>query len=167
MCGRSSPGVAVLGDKIWVFGGLRRREMLTSCGCYHPDTDSWSLISKLPVKVAYFSIVTQEQFIWILGGLGQDYTCRRSTFKYDILADQFIQGPDLNKPRKGSFSFIYQDKIHVCGGSIDGMKYLDTMEILDLKTPNSKWKEQKLNLKNFNSNLVSVTTLVPVRFLPL
>ena len=163
--GRSSPGVIVLDQRIWVFGGLRRREMLTSSCCYNPHTDSWTEKSSLPEKIAYFSLVSEGDIIWILGGLGQDYTCRRSTYKYNIKTDEFCRGPDLERRRKGSFSFISEDKIYVCGGSVDGMKYLDTYEVLDLKCQ-EKWVEQKLNLKNFNSNLVSVAALLPVRFMP-
>ena len=164
--GRSSPGTAALGGRVWVFGGLRRREMVTSCCCYHPDTDTWTPLASLPDKVAYFSLVTVgDTVIWLLGGLGQDYTCRKTTYKYDTRSGEFTRGPDLNKPRKGAFSFVHDDKIYVCGGSVDGMKYLDTLETLDLQSPD-KWREQQLNLKNFNSNLVSVTTLMPVRFLP-
>ena len=163
--GRSSPGVIVNDKRIWVFGGLRRREMLTSSCCYNPDTDSWTEISRLPEKIAYFSLVSEGDIIWIIGGLGQDYTCRRSTYKYNIETDEFSRGPDLVRRRKGGFSFISDDKIFVCGGSVDGMKYLDTYETIDLKCQ-EKWKEHKLNLKNFNSNLVSVTALLPVRFMP-
>ena len=164
--GRSSPGVIVLDNRIWVFGGLRRREMLTSSCCYNPDTDSWTEISGLPEKIAYFSLVTDgDKTVWILGGLGQDYTCRRSAYHYNIESDEFCRGPDLNRRRKGSFSFINEGKIFVCGGSVDGMKYLDTYETLDLKASQGKWEEYKLSLKNFNSNLVSVTSLLPVRFM--
>ena len=163
--GRSSPGVIAVDKRIWVFGGLRRREMLTSSCCYNPDTDSWTEISRLPEKIAYFSLVSEGDNIWIIGGLGQDYTCRRTTYKYNIETDEFFRGPDLERRRKGGFSFISDDKIFVCGGSVDGMKYLDTYEVLDLKCQ-EKWKEHKLNLKNFNSNLVSVAALLPVRFMP-
>ena len=162
--GRSSPGVIAVDKRIWVFGGLRRREMLTSSCRYDPDTDSWIEISRLPEKIAYFSLVSEGDNIWIIGGLGQDYTCRRTTYKYNIETDEFIRGPDLERRRKGGFSFISDDKIFVCGGSVDGMKYLDTYEVLDLKCQ-AKWNEHKLNLKNFNSNLVSVVALLPVRFM--
>ena len=162
--GRSSPCVVAIEDKIWVLGGLRRREMLTSCCCYDPSRDTWKEVAKLPEKIAYFSSVTVGYCVWILGGIGQDYTCRKSTFKFDTKTMEFVRGPDLNFRRKGSFSFVYLDKIYVCGGSVDGMKYLDTFEILDLKNP-APWTIHKLNLKNFNCNFLSITALTPVRFL--
>ena len=161
---RSSPGVVALGDKIWVFGGLVRRQVLTSCCCYHPQSDLWTNISDLPEKIAYFSLVVAGQEVWILGGFGQDYTARRTTYCYDTRTDQYSQGPSLNSARKGAFSFVQDNKIYICGGSLDGMKFLDTIEVMNL-TSRDGWTEQKMNMNHFNTNMVSVTALLPVRFL--
>ena len=164
--GRSSPGVIAAQNKIWVFGGLRRREMLTSCCCYHPETDSWRTISSLPEKISYFSLVLVDNVIWILGGLDQGYVCRNTTFTFDLETEEFTRGPDLIRARKGNFSFVDEDRIFCCGGSEAGMSNLTTYEVLDLRNIDQGWSEHKLNLKTCNMNLVSVTTFLPVRFLP-
>ena len=161
---RSSPGVVTVRDRIWVFGGLRRRQVLTSCCSYDPQTDCWTNISDLPEKIAYFSLVSAGQQVWILGGFGQDYTARDSTFCYDTVTDQFSQGPSLNSARKGAFSFVQDNCIYVCGGSVDGMNFLNTIEVMNL-TSREGWREQKMNMNHFNTNMVSVTALFPVRFL--
>ena len=162
--GRSSPGVVSVGDRIWMFGGLRRRQVLTSCCSYQPSTDQWTDMADLPEQIAYFSLVTAGHEIWIVGGFGQDYTCRTTTYCYNTHTDTFSQGPRLNKARKGAFSFLHDNCIYVCGGSVDGMRYLDTIEVMSLET-RDVWTEQKLNINHFNTNMVSVTALIPVRFL--
>ena len=162
--GRSSPGVVALGGKIWVFGGLRRRQVITSCCSYDPRTDQWTDLTDLPDKMAYFSLVTAGEEIWLVGGFGQDYTARRTTYCYHTATNTFTQGPALNKGRKGAFSFVHDNSIYVCGGSVDGMKFLDTLEVMDLARRDS-WTEHKLNINHFNTNLVSATVLLPTRFL--
>ena len=161
---RSSPGVVAVRDRVWVFGGLRRRQVLTSCCCYDPQSDCWTNLSDLPEKIAYFSLVSSGHSVWILGGFGQDYTARRTTYCYDTITDQYTQGPSLNSARKGAFSFIHDNNIYICGGSVDGMKFLDTIEVMNLNSRDG-WREQKLNINHFNTNMVSATALLPVRFL--
>ena len=161
---RSSPGVVAVRGKVWVFGGLRRRQVVTSCCCYHPQTDSWTNISDLPEKIAYFSLVSAGQQVWILGGFGQDYTARQTSYCYDTETGQYTRGPSLNSARKGAFSFIHDNHIYVCGGSVDGMNFLNTIEVMNL-TSRDGWKEQKMNMNHFNTNMMSVTALLPVRFL--
>ena len=109
-------------------------------------------------------VVVAGQEVWILGGFGQDYTARRTTYCYDTRTDQYSQGPSLNSARKGAFSFVQDNKIYICGGSLDGMKFLDTIEVMNL-TSRDGWTEQKMNMNHFNTNMVSVTALLPVRFL--
>ena len=162
--GRSSPGVVALGGKVWVFGGLRRRQVITSCCSYDPQTDQWTDLTDLPDKMAYFSLVTAGEEIWLVGGFGQDYTARRTTYCYHTATDTFTQGPALNKGRKGAFSFVHDNSIYVCGGSVDGMKFLDTLEVMNLARRDG-WTEHKLNINHFNTNLVSATVLLPTRFL--
>eukprot|EP00090_Calanus_glacialis_P017543 TRINITY_DN27284_c0_g1_i1.p1 TRINITY_DN27284_c0_g1~~TRINITY_DN27284_c0_g1_i1.p1 ORF type:complete len:579 (-),score=171.49 TRINITY_DN27284_c0_g1_i1:69-1805(-) len=159
---RSSPGLVVVDGKVWVFGGLKKRDMLQSCCCYDPEDDSWTDIADLPDKFAYFSCLVVGKVVWVMGGMGQDYKCRTNTYIFNTVDGSWSLGPSLNQPRKGAFGFYHNKKIYLCGGSMDGMKYLDTTEILD--NVKGIWEMEKIGLKNWNCNVVCVSALQPVRF---
>eukprot|EP00092_Neocalanus_flemingeri_P032626 GFUD01035487.1.p1 GENE.GFUD01035487.1~~GFUD01035487.1.p1 ORF type:complete len:578 (+),score=160.67 GFUD01035487.1:46-1779(+) len=161
---RSSPGVVVVEGKIWVFGGLKRREMLRSCCCYDPETDSWTDVADMPDKFAYFSCLVVGKVVWVMGGMSQDYKCRTNTYMFNTVDGKWNVGPSLNTPRKGAFGFVHNGKIYLCGGSMDGMVYLDTTEVLD--PDRGKWAMEKIGLKIWNCNVISVSALQPVRFFP-
>jgi len=161
---RSSPGVVVVDDKVWVFGGLKRREMLRSCCFYDPQTNAWTEVAEMPEKFAYFSCVVMGQVVWVMGGMGQDYKCRTTTYKFDTITGKWSVGPSLNQCRKSAFGFVHSGKLYLCGGSMDGMKYLDTTEVLNAEK--GKWEMEKIGLKNWNCNVVCVSALQPVRFFP-
>jgi len=161
---RSSPGVVVVGGKVWVFGGLKRREMLQSCCVYDPGSDSWEDVPNLPDQFAYFTCLVVDNLVWVMGGMAQDYKCRTKTYVFNTVDRSWTVGPSLNQPRKGAFSFLHNDKIYLCGGSMDGMKYLETIEVLSDKE--GQWQiQEKLGLKNWNSGVACVSALLPVRFL--
>jgi len=159
---RSSPAVVVVDGKIWVFGGQKKRDMLQSCCCYDPESDSWTDVADLPDKFAYFSCLVVGKLVWVMGGMSQDYKCRSTTYIFNTVDGSWKAGPSLNKQRKGAFSFCYNGKIYICGGTQDGMQYLDTTEILD--SERGKWHIEKIGLKNWNCSVVCVSALQPVRF---
>jgi len=161
---RSSPGVVVVNEKVWVFGGLKRREMLQACCVYDPGSDSWADVPNMPDQFAYFTCLVVDNLVWVMGGMGQDYKCRTNTYVFNTVDRSWKVGPSLNQPRKGAFSFLHNRKIYLCGGSMDGMKYLDTTEVLS--ADDDQWQiQEKLGLKNWNSSVACVSALLPVRFL--
>ena len=127
---RSSPGLAVVAERLWVLGGLRGRTMLSSCCWLAAGGDSWVEAAPLPRPVSYFSLARLGRQLWLVGGIGPDYQARADTLVLDTETGGWREGPPLNTPRRAAFAFVYNDAIYVCGGTDSRLKYLDTTERL-------------------------------------
>jgi len=166
--GRSSPGVVTVDDRLYVLGGLKKRHILNSCCFYNPLKDKWKDLPDLPEPLVNFSCLVEKDSssgpqIWIFGGMGQDYQCKTVAYIFNVQTSKWTKGPSLNHARKCAFSFVFNRSIYVCGGSTDGLTYLSSVEVLDEKR--KEFRTETLGQKSWNSNMVAVTALQPIRLL--
>ena len=98
---RSSPGVAALGDWIYVIGGLQKRRLLSSVCRYSPSMDSWENLKPLPSPIVYSAIIVRENLIWVLGGMDSDYQPVSSCWSFDTISLAWSPGPKLQQVRRG------------------------------------------------------------------
>lgn len=161
--GRSSPGVATVDFVIYVFGGLRRRNIVTSCCRYLPQADKWEQLADLPTDMTSFTTVVVGDKVVLIGGMNNKYRCLDTTYVYHTKSNTWTQGAKLNIARKSAAGFCYNGNVYVCGGTADELKYLESTEILD--TLGGEWKTVEIPFKNWKSYMAAVIVKKPVRFL--
>merc|ERR1712240_286370 len=77
------------------------------------------------------TLLVRDSQLWVVGGLGRDYKVRTSTFVLDAATMCWSEGPSLRQGRKGAFGFVYGGRLYISGGAGNGLKHLDTTEVLD------------------------------------
>jgi len=158
---RSSPGVAALGDWIYVIGGLQKRRLLSSVCRYSPSMDCWENLKPLPIPIVYSAIVVRENLIWVLGGMDSDYQPVSSCWSFDTMSLAWNPGPKLQQVRRGAFGFLHANRMFVCGGTGPGLKYLDSAEALDDQS--GEWEKARVPVKMWNSPVIALTVKAPLR----
>ncbi len=93
----------------------------------------------LPEPVSYFSclLLDDSYRVMVMGGIDQQYMVSSSTFILDTTDWRWSKGPSLQQPRKGGVAFSWNGAVVLCGGTGEGLKTLDTAEIL--RTNMGKW----------------------------
>ena len=105
--GRSSAGAAVVGENIYLLGGLKKRRIVTSCCIYDVEKDLWSEVTGLPARVASFTTVVLGEDILIVGGVGHDFRCVDTTYIYNTETGEWREGGRIKIARKNAAGFYY------------------------------------------------------------
>jgi len=159
---RSSPGTAVIGGCLYVLGGLRKREMVDSVCRYDPVLETWDSLPPLPQSCVYFTLLVRGTCLWLIGGLNKDYKARRSSLILDTSTLEWREGPLLRQARQGAGGWVYNNRLYVCGGAGDNLKYIDSIEVLDEKK--GLWEPAKIAVKTWSSSIICAGTRQPLRF---
>ncbi|MFC3415066.1 Kelch repeat-containing protein [Algoriphagus hitonicola] len=127
--------------KFYLIGGRGERPVDE----YDPKTNSWQAIAQAPLEISHFQAIAYENEIWIVGAFTGNYP--HETPIEDILIfnpekKEWRNGPKIPKERlRGSAGVaVYQDKIYLAGGIIDGHYegFVPWLDELDPKT--GKWR---------------------------
>lgn len=89
--GRSSFGVCILRNCIYVIGGIGSNgQYLNSCERFNLKTKRWETISALNQASASFSCTSyNNRFIFKIGGKREDKTLLRTIEKYDVMQNKW------------------------------------------------------------------------------
>lgn len=126
--------------KFYLIGGRGERPVDE----YDPKTHSWKSIATAPMEISHFQAIAYNNEIWILGAFTGNYP--HETPIEDILIfnpekREWRNGPKIPKDRlRGSAGVaVYQDKIYLAGGIIDGHYegFVPWLDEFDPKT--NKW----------------------------
>jgi N-acetylneuraminic acid mutarotase len=130
-------GCAVINNRIFVFGGEDSDgDLFNRMEEYLPATNEWVSLTgdhDLPYPRSGFGYTVHNNTIYIAGGYKNSLpTFDDSAMKYDTTNGwQTMTGATLSSNREGSAVVVYNDFLHVIGGS-NGGTVLDSVEILDL-----------------------------------
>ncbi len=110
---------AVIGDKLYVFGGFERGlRAIVRSDRYDPVTDSWTRIADLPAPVTHAGVTVDGTSVWIAGGFVGDSPGKATdaVWRYDSVADRWEAAPPLPEPR-ASAPLVRQGRfLHFIGG---------------------------------------------------
>lgn len=122
-------GGALLGDKIYVPGGLTFSGQVTDVmEVYDPDADRWAQAASLPAPRAAYALATYGEKLYLFGGTdGQRDVA--TVFVYDPMADEWQGGPSMPSARAFAGAAALNDRIYVVGGYA-GESELDTCQVL-------------------------------------
>ena len=69
---RIEPGLAALGNKIYVTGGGGGGQNMSSVDCYDPDTNTWSQMANMNIGRYGHSLVSLHGRLYAIGGYRVD-----------------------------------------------------------------------------------------------
>ena len=117
--GKWEPGVVVLDDKLYIFGGYtdgvvssKRSEI------FDPSDNSWTLIQELPSAITHMNMVLDGRTVWFAGGFKDGYRGHAiaEVWSYDVDLDRYTAAPLLPEPRAGGGLAVVDGTLHYFGG---------------------------------------------------
>ncbi|MEM8889431.1 MAG: kelch repeat-containing protein [Bacteroidota bacterium] len=134
----------IVGDKLYIMGGIfNSRSGPAEVEVYDFQTESWSVVSTLPLHKNHFTIGASVygDEIWLCGGK-LDGGGRRGSAQVDVYntrSNSWRRGPDLPETHWGGPSVIIGNKLHVLTGAIGNGSTSDRHFVLDLDNESAGW----------------------------
>lgn len=147
-------GSAVVGDKLYLFGGFDLYDGSTFLigniiDVYDPAANIWETVitplNPMPFEASHMQAAVQDdRYVWFAGGFYGDNPGPASTktWRYDTVTDTWTEQPDLPDARASGGLTIIGTDLHYFGSmSTDRDTDIDTHWVLDLTDPVA-WETQ-------------------------
>ena len=132
---RGGSGVAVLGDVVYVVGGLRATAAVADAWAYDTSSDTWAPIPDLPAARDHLVAAGVGGRVWCIGGRDTNVGAHVPTVDvYDPDTSMWSAGPPMPTSRAGMAAAIVDDWIFVAGGEgnpDDDSGVFAELEVLD------------------------------------
>lgn len=125
----------VLGDKIWIMGGLRNGVALQTVESYEPQTGAWQPGPPLPIPLHHAAAATYRGEVVVVGG-ASDQLADASNRVFALRGNNWVELPTLTHARAAPAAAVVGDKLVVVGGQNDKQLVPQT-EVFD----GSSWKD--------------------------
>lgn len=113
---RASGCVAVLGEKIYVFGGARGATV-SDASVYDTTTDSWQMLPALPESREHCAAGGIDGVVYIVAGRADSITgFRASTLAFDPATGTYLQKAPIPTPRGGIAGAVLAGRLFAFGG---------------------------------------------------
>lgn len=120
---------SVLGDEIWVAGGMRHGETLQTVQSYNTQTGAWQTRPPLPIPLNHATAATYRDEMVVIGGAG-DSISEASNKVFAFRNGRWEQLADLQHARAAAAAVVVGDKLVVVGGQDDKQLVAQT-EVFD------------------------------------
>lgn len=131
---REHPGIAVVGKRIFVIGGLHMYSVLSIVEVFDTETKKWSTLPPLNnCRRDMEVVVTEDRYIWVLGGsLGSFYEPKTIEI-FDTAKIEAWRSVEIKFPSLAGMTAVPLDrKIYICSCDlIKGALDVDKMEYED------------------------------------
>ena len=119
---------------------------------YDAETNCWNKILDPPKKPWYSCIVTDEQYLYIIGGTLLNDAIATTT-RFDFNNSKWEEVADLNHPRISAFGATMKGKVYIAGGR-HGLR--DSLSSCEVYTPaTNEWQLMpSLKVPRRNANMV-------------
>jgi hypothetical protein len=74
---------------LYSFGGIANNVPVANAYKYDPVTNIWSPIASLPASRGWFSAATDGTYIYLLGGVDQNFTTMATLWRYDPISNTY------------------------------------------------------------------------------
>jgi len=127
-----------LDNFIYACGGMAQDyEELSSCEKYDCVSDKWTPIESMHAKRWGHASVAYNNKIYVFGGrngMPMSINVLNSTEIYDPVENKWTVGAQMPTPKISLRAIVVQDKIYLCGGSIDAENPVNTCYVYDPAT---------------------------------
>ncbi len=133
---RSEIHAAVLGDEIYVAGGIGLFRVLDACERYDLTTQSWQACPPLPRPLHHVAMAADENRVYASGGyvaLPFEQDQDAALFAHDPGSDQWQELAKLPNPIGQHAMVHHEGKLYLVGGQ-NGAVDLDTLWSFDIAT---------------------------------
>ena len=142
---RSGFGAAVVGEKIYVFGGVGEEGYCITTEQYDPVEDVWITKASIPSHRSHFGVAVCEDKIYCIGGqyIKNYYFREQSTGineVYDPATDSWKTLAPMPTPQLSIQANAVNGKIYVIGGYINDTFASDLNQVYDPKS--NSWSTQ-------------------------
>ena len=137
---RSGSCAAVVGEKIYIFGGVGEKGYCTITEQYDPINNVWTTKTPIPTHRSHFGVAVWEDKIYCIGGqdIKDPFAYReQSTGKnevYDPKTDSWKTLAPMPNAQLSIQANTVNGKIYVMGGYINDTTASDLNQVYDLKT---------------------------------
>jgi non-specific serine/threonine protein kinase len=117
---RTEVGAGVLGDRIWVVGGLTKAGASAEVAIYDPGADGWAAGPHLPEPRHHTAAAGDGERLWVVGGYtgGNEPT----DTVWTVEKDTWTSGPALPEPRAaGALAWDGTHLVYAGGVGPDGL----------------------------------------------
>ncbi len=114
---RQEIGVAELGSKIYVIGGITAAQVATnSVEVYDPATRAWSKVASLPARLHHIAAVSLNGKLYSIGGYTSGFGPVNGNFEYDPQSDAWTQKTSIPRALGSPAAAVIDGKIYLAGG---------------------------------------------------
>ena len=114
---RGAACVAVMNDKLYVFGGGRGGMSVADAAVYDPAVDTWTKLPDMPVRREHCAAGAIGGKIYIAAGRADGITGFEPTsFVFDPANPGYTSTKPIPTPRGGVAAAVLHDKLYVFGG---------------------------------------------------
>ena len=119
----------VIGDEIWVAGGMRHGETLQTVESYNAKTGVWQPQPPLPIPLHHATATTYRGEMVVIGGASENLADASSKV-FVFRGGKWEELPDLQHARAAAAAAAVGDKLVVVGGQ-DDKQLVATTEVFD------------------------------------
>jgi N-acetylneuraminic acid mutarotase len=148
----SGNAVASQGSNVYSFGGIVNNAAIANAYKYSPATNTWTAIASLPQPRGWFSATTDGTYIYLLGGVDQNFTTTATLWRYDPISNTYNTSlPSYTIPTYFHATAYLNGKIYRIAGAAIGTDF--HVEVYDIAT--NSWS-MAANYPFANHNLMAV-----------
>jgi cell division septation protein DedD len=148
----SGQAVASVGGNVYSFGGIVNNAAIANAYKYSPATNTWTPIASLPAPRGWFSGATDGTYIYLLGGVDQNFNTTATLWRYDPVNNTYNTSlPSYTIPTYFHASAYLNGKIYRIAGAAIGTDF--HVEVYDVAT--NSWS-MAANYPFANHNLMAV-----------
>jgi N-acetylneuraminic acid mutarotase len=127
----SGNAVASVGGNVYSFGGITNNVAIASAYKYDPATNTWTPITSLPAPRGWFSATSDGTYIYLLGGVDQNFNTTATLWRYDPVSNTYNTGlPSYTIPTYFHASAYLNGKIYRIAGRAIGTDF--HVEVYDI-----------------------------------
>jgi N-acetylneuraminic acid mutarotase len=117
---RAAGCVAILDDKLYLFGGARGGMSVADASVYDPVADSWQKLPDMPVRKEHCGAGAIGGKLYIAGGRTDGITgFEPTTLEFDPAHPGYTQKKPIPTPRGGCAAAVVNDRLILFGGEGD------------------------------------------------
>jgi N-acetylneuraminic acid mutarotase len=125
--------VASAGGSVYSFGGIVNNTAIANAYKYDPTSNTWTPIAPLPAPRAWFSGTSDGTYIYLLGGVDQNFNTTATLWRYDPVSNAYNTNlPSYTIPTYLHASAYLNGKIYRIAGVAIGTDY--HVEVYDIAT---------------------------------
>jgi len=144
--------VVSVGGIVYSFGGIVNNAAIANAYKYSPATNTWTPIASLPAPRGWFSGASDGTYIYLLGGVDQNFNTTATLWRYDPVSNTYNTSlPSYTIPTYFHASAYLNGKIYRIAGSAIGTDF--HVEVYDI--PTNTWS-MAANYPFANHNLMAV-----------